>query len=105
MKYYSEVLDKMFDSVLELNNAEKLDEIKKEAAAKKAKEEAEKKAKAKEKQAAERKEIEDAINHATELLMNYIKKYGYFDYSTLYKTPSKETVSDSFVDLLDRFLK
>lgn len=105
MKYYSEVLNKMFDSVLELNNAEKLDQIKKEAAAKKAKEEAELKAKVKAEQADEKKKIEDAINYATKLLMDYIKKYGYFDWSASYKTPSKEIVGDSFSDLLERFLK
>ena len=104
MKYYSEVLDEMFDSVLELNNAEKLHQIKTEAAARKAKEEEEKKAKIKAEQAAAKKEIEDSINHSTELLMNYVKKYGYFDWSSLFKSPSTETVSESFVDLLERFL-
>lgn len=65
MKYYSEILDKVFDTTKDLEKAETLH----------AEEEAKKK-KARTERAKDAKEVEDAFKHANDLLKAFVKKYG-----------------------------
>lgn len=88
MKYYSETLKKLFDSVDELTKAE-----------------SEVKAKKRER---DREKVEKAINDATALMMNYIKEYGSFKFTSHSDSKDKATplfADAAFDELLDRFLR
>lgn len=97
MKYYSETLKKLFDSADELTKAES--EVKAKELQKKLKEE---------KREKDREKVEKAINDAIALMMNYIKEYGSFKFTS--HSDSKDKVTPLFADaafdeLLDRFLR
>lgn len=111
MRYYSETLNRLFDSEEELNKAElrakaKVEEQKqKELAAQKAAEAAKK---------AERtrraKEVEDAIkaareaqNKVSQLLTDFTKDYGYFHTSFSYDDIGENNIFD-FLGILNKFL-
>ena len=99
MKYYSEVLKKIFDSEDECAKAEEA-QAKKEEEAKLA---AERKAKERKERAAEvetaMKEMQNAINHYREVLSKFCKDYGTYHY-----TFKKNELPDlSLLDLLDWF--
>ena len=113
MKYYSEILNQLFDSQTALYEAEK---AKAEAEEKK---KAEEKAK-KEERALRAKEVEKALKEANEaqakaiqLLKNFTKDYGYFhmSYSTddANKADEKKVkfsnTTDTFLNLLECFLQ
>lgn len=68
MRYYSDMLNKVFDSVAELNKAETAEELKRQESTKRAAE-----------QKKDKEAVEAAIDHATEILTDYIKKYGSYD--------------------------
>lgn len=68
MRYYSDMLNKVFDSVAELNKAETVEELKRQESTKKAAE-----------QKKDREAVDAAIDHATKVLTDYIKKYGSYD--------------------------
>ena len=95
MKYFSEVLNKTFDSEKECLEAENLAKLAKEKADKEAKEK-------KEKRAARAAEVEQAIKDsaaaqkkAEELLKAFVKDYG------SYHTTLKDVSLPSFSTLLD----
>lgn len=78
MKYYSTILHKLFNSIPELKEAEAAYNLSVAEEEKRAEEE--KKAKEKKQQEADAKEVEEAIDHASNLLINYLKKYGWYSY-------------------------
>lgn len=106
MKFYSEQLNKLFDSVEELKEAEE-----KINAAKKAEEE--KKARLKANREARAKEVEEAIRqaqedqkkanasnkHAVDVLNAFVKDYG--AYHTTFRDAIKDT---AFEDIFSTFL-
>ena len=67
MKYYSETLDKLFDSEAELKKAENT-----------ALEEKKRKQALKDERAKRAKEVDEAIEHASDLLNKFIEDYGTF---------------------------
>lgn len=110
MKYYSETLNRLFDSEEELNKAElkvKVEEQKKkELAAQKEKAEAAKKAE----RTKRAKEVEDAIkaareaqNKVSQLLTDFTKDYGYFHTSFSYDDIGENNIFD-FLGILNKFL-
>lgn len=103
MKYYSEMLNKLFDSVSALNAAEYTEKQRKEAAQKaKEKEEAEKKAKkAKQEEAA--KKIENMIADTANAISDYLKDYGDFT-ATVPKSKCDQN-SPSYFDLISEIFK
>ena len=110
MRYYSETLNRLFDSEEELNKAElkakaKVEEQKqKELAAQRA--EAAKKAE----RTRRAKEVEDAIkaareaqNKVSQLLTDFTKDYGYFHTSFSYDDIGENNIFD-FLGILNKFL-
>lgn len=96
MKYYSEALDKFFDTPQECTEAELKEQ--------KAKEEAEKKSKALKEQRKERaaevekalKELSEAEKHYRELLNNFLKDYGSFHYTYSWDDKKNNDIFDLF---------
>lgn len=81
MKYYSEKLKKLFDTVEELKEAEKQFDEKEALELKK-----------REERAARAKEVDEAYQHYTELMKKFIEDYGYY-----HKTYNDK----NFIDLID----
>lgn len=97
MRYYSDMLQKPFDTEKELQKAEnefttRQAEIKKAAEEKRAKEEA-----MRQQRATRAKEVEDAFNHANDLFRKFVKDYG-----TYHKTFSTGDIFDSLFNTLFR---
>lgn len=91
MKFYSEILDKMFDSADELNEAEYNQKLKDEQKKKEAeKREAEKKARADEVERA-RIVFEEAKSNYYTLLNSYCRDYGFYTF-----TPDSVNSNSSF---------
>ena len=103
MKYYSTVVNRLFDTEQELLRAEK--QIADEKAAKEAKEK-----KLKEQRVTRAKEVEAALKEADEakerannLLNDFVKDYGYFH--TTYTTKrNSNNAADDFINKLFSFL-
>ena len=97
MKYYSTVLNKLFDSEVDLHKAEAAEEEK----AKIAKEKAEREKLEKERKEAiktkERQKIEKMIKETTTAIDEYIKKYN--DYHFLF-SPYSSSLCDVLAELL-----
>lgn len=107
VKYFSETLNKLFDTEKDLMAAEgeakkaELEKIRKEKAAKEAR-------------ATRAKEVEDALKaadaayaKASQLLKDFTKDYGYFHMSYSTDDAEKKTAGDGmswFTNILDSFL-
>ena len=102
MKFYSESLNKLFNTEKELiaaeQKAKEAEEAKKRAEAEKSKN-----------RAARAKEVEEAIKaanaaqaEAVKKLKSFINDYGYFH--TSYTTEDADAVENSFFDILNDFL-
>ena len=97
MKYYSEKLNKIFDTAAELTAEElEYDKRKAEEKAKAEKEKQEREAKEMERAKA-REEVESAYKHFLELENAYIKKY--------YSESARNATNDLLGGLLDLFFK
>lgn len=104
MKYYSTILNKLFDSIPELEKAE-IEQKNKEkiAAEKEAKLKAEKEAKEKKKKE-EAQKIEKMIKETTEAINKYVKQYGDISFSSP-KDYLLFPYSSGFFDILSELFK
>ena len=104
MKYYSETLNKLYDTEQDLVKAEQ--KVKEEENKRLEKEKAMKAARATRAKEVEKalKDANDAQAKAIELLKNFTKDYGYFHMSY---SPSEELEGNkiNFFDLLNSFLQ
>ncbi len=96
MKYFSEITNKFYDSVEELENHER--EVTEREAEKKAKEEQTKK-----ERTLRAKEVEDALEKAAEAHRNYlelrnkfVRDYGSYHYSYTSETPLTDWLTSFF---------
>ena len=105
MKYYSETLNKLYDTEQDLIKAEQ--KVKEEEYKKLEKEKAMKAARATRAKEVEKalKDANDAQAKAIKLLKNFTKDYGYFhmSYSSSEEEPEENKVN--FFDLLNSFLQ
>ena len=97
MKYYSTVLNKLFDSEADLHKAEAAEEEKAKIAKEKAEREKLEKERAEAIKAKERQKIEKMIKETTTAIDEYIKKYN--DYHFLF-TPYSASLWDVLAELL-----
>lgn len=103
MKYYSETLNKLFETEKDLLAEEK--KVKEAEAAKIEAEKAKKEARATRAKEVEKalKDADAAQSKAQKLLTDFIKDYGYF-HTTYSLSDTENHPSTSFVDLLTSFL-
>lgn len=96
MKFYSETLDEVFDTVEDLEEAEHALQLKKD------KEQALKEARAERAKEVETamKEANEAAAHARELLNDFVRDYKSFHYSYHSTSDDNKNISTSMLDFL-----